>query len=147
MKTLLWRLKEKKIFLFFNKYRSVSTLNFIYIHNISSPFSSFSPLYIHTKKKITQEINFDSERGGVSVITEKADVTTSYLLIQRARASDSGQYTCSPSNANSKSVNVHVLAGKCGSLFSYTQSYCLMSVNLISHFFLAWMIKAWGGEM
>lgn len=60
----------------------------------------------------TQEINYDSPRGGVSVITEKGDITTSYLLIQRARSSDSGQYTCSPSNANSKSVNVHILAGE-----------------------------------
>lgn len=60
----------------------------------------------------TQEINYDSSRGGVSVITEKGDITTSYLLIQRARSSDSGQYTCSPSNANSKSVNVHILAGE-----------------------------------
>jgi hypothetical protein len=58
-----------------------------------------------------QEINFDSERGGVTVITEKSDVTTSYLLIQRAAKTDSGQYTCSPSNANSKSVTVHILAG------------------------------------
>jgi hypothetical protein len=59
-----------------------------------------------------QEINYDSARGGVSVITEKGDITTSYLLIQRAKSSDSGQYTCSPSNANSKSVNVHILAGE-----------------------------------
>jgi hypothetical protein len=59
-----------------------------------------------------QEINYDSARGGVSVITEKGEITTSYLLIQRAKSSDSGQYTCSPSNANSKSVNVHILAGK-----------------------------------
>jgi hypothetical protein len=31
--------------------------------------------------------------GGVSVITEKGDITTSYLLIQRARPSDSGKYS------------------------------------------------------
>lgn len=61
---------------------------------------------------LLQEINYDSARGGVSVITEKGDITTSYLLIQRAKSSDSGQYTCSPSNANSKSVNVHILAGE-----------------------------------
>ncbi|XP_049827274.1 zwei Ig domain protein zig-8-like isoform X1 [Schistocerca gregaria] len=61
-----------------------------------------------------QEINYDSERGGVSVITEKGDFTTSYLLIQRADAPDSGTYTCSPSNANTKSVAVHVLNGESG---------------------------------
>lgn len=50
--------------------------------------------------------------GGVSVITEKGDITTSYLLIQRARPSDSGKYICLPSNANSETINVHVLNGK-----------------------------------
>jgi hypothetical protein len=69
---------------------------------------------IFTEKKnffSSQEINYDSPRGGVSVITEKGDVTTSYLLIQRARSGDSGQYTCSPSNANPKTVQVHILKG------------------------------------
>lgn len=66
---------------------------------------------------LLQEINYDSARGGVSVITEKGDITTSYLLIQRAKSSDSGQYTCSPSNSNSKSVNVHILAGEFSTLF------------------------------
>ncbi|XP_077288921.1 zwei Ig domain protein zig-8-like [Arctopsyche grandis] len=59
-----------------------------------------------------EEINYDSPRGGVSVITEKGDITTSYLLIQRARAPDSGKYTCSPSNANPRTVVVHVLNGE-----------------------------------
>lgn len=59
-----------------------------------------------------QEINYDSPRGGVSVITEKGDITVSYLLVQRARGSDSGKYTCTPSNANPKTVIVHVLNGK-----------------------------------
>jgi hypothetical protein len=35
-----------------------------------------------------------SPRGGVSVITEKSEITTSYLLIQRAKPSDSGKYVC-----------------------------------------------------
>lgn len=56
-------------------------------------------------------INYDSPRGGVSVITEKGEVTTSYLLVQRAQPADSGQYTCHPSNANTKTVLVHVLNG------------------------------------
>ncbi|XP_071447059.1 zwei Ig domain protein zig-8-like [Hetaerina americana] len=59
-----------------------------------------------------EEINYDSPRGGVSVITEKGDITTSYLLIQRAKAADSGKYTCSPSNANPKTLVVHVLNGE-----------------------------------
>ncbi|XP_021702584.1 T-lymphocyte activation antigen CD86 [Aedes aegypti] len=60
----------------------------------------------------SEEINYDSPRGGVSVITEKGDITTSYLLIQRAKTSDSGKYTCSPSTANPITVNVHVLNGE-----------------------------------
>ncbi|XP_046399387.1 lachesin-like [Ischnura elegans] len=59
-----------------------------------------------------EEISYDSPRGGVSVITEKGDLTTSYLLIQRAKAADSGKYTCSPTNANPKTLNVHVLNGE-----------------------------------
>ncbi|KAL1449182.1 hypothetical protein WDU94_000401 [Cyamophila willieti] len=57
-------------------------------------------------------ISYDSSRGGVSVITEKGDVTTSYLLIQQAELKDSGKYSCSPSNADVASVYVHVLNGK-----------------------------------
>jgi len=61
---------------------------------------------------VPQEINYDSTRGGVSVITEKGDITTSYLLIQRARAPDTGRYACNPTNANEQTVMVHVLNGK-----------------------------------
>lgn len=58
-----------------------------------------------------QVISYDSQRGGVSVITEKGDITTSYLLIQNADLVDSGRYSCSPSNADVASVRVHVLNG------------------------------------
>lgn len=58
------------------------------------------------------DINYDSPRGGVTVITEKGDITISYLLIQRAKDTDSGKYTCNPSNANPKTVIVHVLNGE-----------------------------------
>ncbi|CAH0562533.1 unnamed protein product [Brassicogethes aeneus] len=57
-------------------------------------------------------ISYDSSRGGVSVLTEKGDVTTSFLLIQQAALSDSGKYSCSPSNADVASVRVHVLNGE-----------------------------------
>ncbi|KAB0800616.1 hypothetical protein PPYR_06356 [Photinus pyralis] len=57
-------------------------------------------------------ISYDSSRGGVSVITEKGDITTSVLLIQNANWRDSGRYSCSPSNADVASVRVHVLNGK-----------------------------------
>uniref|UniRef100_A0A182VUF2 Ig-like domain-containing protein n=1 Tax=Anopheles minimus TaxID=112268 RepID=A0A182VUF2_9DIPT len=72
-------------------------------------------LYIDTGSTVNLtciEINYDSPRGGVSVITEKGDITTSYLLIQRAKSTDSGKYTCLPSTANPMTVNVHVLNGE-----------------------------------
>lgn len=60
-----------------------------------------------------QVINFDSPRGGVSLVTEKGPTTTSRLLIQKAAQADIGTYTCSPSNANPANVRVHILNGKC----------------------------------
>lgn len=68
--------------------------------------------YVYIHFFYIQEINYDSARGGVSVITEKGEITTSYLLIQRARITDSGKYTCLPTHANPQTVNVHVLNGK-----------------------------------
>lgn len=58
-------------------------------------------------------VSYDSPRGGISVITEKAEVTTSYLLIQNADTGDSGKYICAPSNADVATVRVHVLNGEC----------------------------------
>ncbi|XP_046599596.1 immunoglobulin superfamily DCC subclass member 4 isoform X4 [Neodiprion pinetum] len=58
-------------------------------------------------------VDFDSPRGGVSLETEKTESgTTSKLLVTQARLSDSGNYTCIPSNANPASVMVHVLNGE-----------------------------------
>ncbi|CAH2063665.1 unnamed protein product, partial [Iphiclides podalirius] len=57
-------------------------------------------------------ISYDSPRGGVSVVTERGETTTSFLLIQQAKPSDSGTYQCNPSNAQVKSVMVHVLNGE-----------------------------------
>lgn len=60
----------------------------------------------------SEPINFDSPRGGISLVTEKGAITTSRLLIQKASVADSGKYTCTPSNANPSSVRVHILNGK-----------------------------------
>lgn len=57
-------------------------------------------------------ISYDSPRGGVNVITEKGETTTSYLLIQKATNSDNGRYQCNPSNGQPKSIEVHVLNGE-----------------------------------
>ncbi|CRL05743.1 CLUMA_CG018772, isoform A, partial [Clunio marinus] len=74
-----------------------STTNFLLIH--------FSCVYFQT-------INFDSPRGGISLVTEKGVLTTSRLLVQKAIPSDSGLYQCLPSNANPASIRVHILNGE-----------------------------------
>ncbi|XP_062136651.1 uncharacterized protein LOC133845971 isoform X2 [Drosophila sulfurigaster albostrigata] len=74
-------------------------------------FSPEPPAYIFWYHH-EEVINYDSSRGGVSVITEKGDVTTSFLLIQNADLADSGKYSCAPSNADVASVRVHVLNGE-----------------------------------
>lgn len=56
-------------------------------------------------------INYDS-RGGISIETRKGEITTSHLLIQYADETNSGKYSCSPSNAIVASIRVHVLNGK-----------------------------------
>ncbi|KOX69168.1 hypothetical protein WN51_06321 [Melipona quadrifasciata] len=63
-------------------------------------------------KSVSTIITYDPTRGGVSVVTEKGDITRSFLLVQEAKPSDSGRYTCNPSNAQSKSITVHVLNGE-----------------------------------
>ncbi|CAG9855362.1 unnamed protein product [Phyllotreta striolata] len=55
-------------------------------------------------------INY-SQRGGISVVTEK-QTRTSRLLISRAFPEDSGNYTCLPSAGEAASVFVHVLLGE-----------------------------------
>ncbi|XP_076237969.1 zwei Ig domain protein zig-8 isoform X2 [Calliopsis andreniformis] len=75
-------------------------------------FSSEPPAFIFWYYN-ENVLSYDSPRGGVSVITEKGgDVTTSWLLIQTAQPSDSGEYRCQPSNANTASIKVHVLNGE-----------------------------------
>ena len=68
-----------------------------------------------------QVISYDSTRGGVSVVTIRGVVTASYLLIQRARPSDSGRYSCQPSGASQQSLRVHVLQGQTPAVFYLTQ--------------------------
>lgn len=60
---------------------------------------------------VLQVINFDSPRGGISLVTEKGPVTSSRLLIQKAGPADDGDYTCDPASANPATVRVHILNG------------------------------------
>ena len=60
-----------------------------------------------------EPISYSSIRGGVSQITEKGEVTVSFLLIQEARLVDSGQYACHASVGNISTVTVHVIKSEC----------------------------------
>jgi hypothetical protein len=61
---------------------------------------------------VLQSITYDSPRGGVSQITEKGDITVSFLLVQSARLSDSGEYMCQPSVGQPASTVLHVIRGE-----------------------------------
>lgn len=94
-----------------------------------------------------QTINFDSPRGGISLVTEKGPETTSRLMIQKAVPSDSGIYRCEPSNANPSSIKVHVVNGELKFtarilslffLFPYASYYCRIVITPSnSHFHAA----------
>ena len=60
-------------------------------------------------------INFDSERG-ISVTTTPGRRTHSQLSIKKAEVSDSGNYTCAPSNSLPASIQVFVSGKSCDSL-------------------------------
>ncbi|GFQ95537.1 ig-like domain-containing protein [Trichonephila clavata] len=54
-------------------------------------------------------INYDSSGGDISVHKAGQDTAISRLFIKNAQPSDSGNYTCCPSNADASSISVHVL--------------------------------------
>ncbi|XP_044764746.1 hemicentin-1-like isoform X4 [Coccinella septempunctata] len=89
-------------------------------------------------------ISYDSTRGGVSVITEKGDVTTSFLLIQHADISDSGKYSCSPSNADVASVRVHVLNGeRPAAMQTGSAGLSNSSLNILILMILSYLCSSW----
>ncbi|XP_068226012.1 zwei Ig domain protein zig-8-like [Palaemon carinicauda] len=57
-------------------------------------------------------LSYDSERGGVQVLTEHGVDTTSQLIIQKAKPPDSGQYTCLPATAPPFSLTVHIISSE-----------------------------------
>lgn len=65
------------------------------------------------------------------MVTEKGRLTTSRLLVQKAIQSDSGMYTCAPSNANPISVRVHILNGKCIPFPIICRNSILFSVSFL----------------
>lgn len=77
-----------------------------------------------------KELRHDSSRGGVAIVTDKTNpVTSTSLLLRQVRLSDSGKYSCTPSNADPASVTLHVLQGLHLSLFVFL--VLLLSFSLI----------------
>ncbi|XP_076032103.1 uncharacterized protein LOC143019952 isoform X5 [Oratosquilla oratoria] len=56
----------------------------------------------------TRMINYDTERGGVSVHIDSGPRVQSRLKITNARQSDSGNYTCAAANTESASITVYI---------------------------------------
>ncbi|CAK1600720.1 unnamed protein product [Parnassius mnemosyne] len=82
-----------------------------------------------------QVINFDSARGGISLVTEKGLRSTSRLLIQQARGADAGIYTCGPNNAPSASTRVHVLSGEHPAAMQQGSAKCSLDKIVIIFYF------------
>ena len=51
--------------------------------------------------------------SGVSIWTEKGDISVSSLIIHKLGTTDGGTYTCLPGDLQAATINVHVLKGKC----------------------------------
>lgn len=80
-------------------------------------------IYVHRYHGI-EIVNFDSERGGVSLEQEKTETgTTSRLLLTKATFRDSGNYTCKTERALPATVTVHVLNGMCILKYRFTLLY------------------------
>lgn len=71
----------------------------------SFPSLSLQSLYLFAQN--WKVINYGSPRG-IKVHTEKAKQTVSKLMIQKAQINDSGNYSCTPSNAEAAHIAVHI---------------------------------------
>lgn len=69
------------------------------------------PFYVFWYHEGDRVLNY--QLGKIDIQTKRIDQdTVSSLVIHNARREDSGNYTCSPSNLDSASVQLHVLNGE-----------------------------------
>ncbi|XP_042230265.1 hemicentin-2-like isoform X2 [Homarus americanus] len=69
--------------------------------------SPVAPQYIFWYHN-SRMINYDRERGGVSVHIESGPRVKSLLSVSNARSSDSGNYTCAAANTKPASITVYI---------------------------------------
>lgn len=69
--------------------------------------STEAPVYVFWYHN-DRMINYDKTRG----VTVNSDRYSSVLTVSEAEKTDSGNYTCVPSNAKPASINVHILNGE-----------------------------------
>ncbi|XP_064475127.1 kin of IRRE-like protein 1 isoform X2 [Ornithodoros turicata] len=82
---------------------SGSTLN-LTCEVLESPMAPDYVFWYHNGKVINYDVN-----RGIAVHTEKSPHTRSRLLVSNAQPTDSGNYSCVPSNADAADISVHVL--------------------------------------
>ncbi|KAI9559159.1 hypothetical protein GHT06_015948 [Daphnia sinensis] len=83
-----------------------------------------------------QTVNYDSKRGGISVMVERGATTLSSLLIQKAARRDSGVYVCSPSSAPAAQASIHILEGERPAAM-YSVGSTLVNVRMMTLVFIA----------
>lgn len=77
------------------------------------------PFYVFWYHEGDRVLNYQLAK--IDIQTKRIDQdTVSSLVIRNARREDSGNYTCSPSNLDSASVQLHVLNGECFEQFEKT---------------------------
>ena len=95
-------------------YRKKSTLYclvFHTLHTLGTTYYFYCVCHVFPYL-LLQPIDYTSTRGGVSVLTNKAETTVSSLIIQKAAVEDGGLYSCQAGQIEATSVKIHVLTGK-----------------------------------
>ncbi|XP_068239907.1 zwei Ig domain protein zig-8-like [Palaemon carinicauda] len=85
----------------------------------------------------TTNIDYDSPRGGISVQTEKyRRKTVSKVMVANVRESDTGEYSCSPSDLSPTVIYVHVQHGHLEAAVQQGGFSSALTGNSFSHFLL-----------
>ncbi|XP_027221245.1 uncharacterized protein [Penaeus vannamei] len=89
----------------------------------------------------TENIDYDSPRGGVSIQTEKFPrKTRSQVMINNVRDTDSGEYSCSPSDLPPFVITVHVQHGQHHAAVQQGGLSGAPVTNPVTHFLLLLLI-------